>query len=173
MAGRDPGAKLLHPARRVCGRRAGVSRALECRPVRSTNAQIADDEGVVDVQDVLLPVCIAPYPRDRDRHPRSARSRADARFYELFGGQQATDRVRGQRIPNTGIQLDTLGESSRPLSSNAVSLTHRRGVHVRELDCANLPGQEGRPAWPRSQGRQCLQQWQEVGPSKVGAHLIK
>jgi dolichyl-diphosphooligosaccharide--protein glycosyltransferase len=33
------------------------------------------------------------------------------RFAELFGGQQAADRVRNQRIPNAAIQLDTLDEA--------------------------------------------------------------
>lgn len=32
------------------------------------------------------------------------------RFPELFGGNQAVDRVRQQVIPNTPIALDTLGE---------------------------------------------------------------
>ena len=33
------------------------------------------------------------------------------RFAELFGGQPATDRVRGQTIPSTPIALDTLEEA--------------------------------------------------------------
>ncbi|KAI5476455.1 oligosaccharyl transferase STT3 subunit [Pseudohyphozyma bogoriensis] len=33
------------------------------------------------------------------------------RFAELFGGGQATDRVRQQVIPNTGVQLDTIEEA--------------------------------------------------------------
>ncbi|OCF43697.1 dolichyl-diphosphooligosaccharide-protein glycosyltransferase [Kwoniella heveanensis CBS 569] len=33
------------------------------------------------------------------------------RFHELFGGHPAQDRVRGQQIPATGIQLDTLDEA--------------------------------------------------------------
>ncbi|OCF61588.1 dolichyl-diphosphooligosaccharide-protein glycosyltransferase [Kwoniella mangroviensis CBS 10435] len=33
------------------------------------------------------------------------------RFHELFGGHPAQDRVRGQQIPSTGIQLDTLDEA--------------------------------------------------------------
>ncbi|ORY31629.1 Oligosaccharyl transferase STT3 subunit-domain-containing protein [Naematelia encephala] len=33
------------------------------------------------------------------------------RFNELYGGQPAQDRVRGQSIPATGIQLDTLQEA--------------------------------------------------------------
>lgn len=39
------------------------------------------------------------------------------RFAELFGGQQAVDRVRGQNIPINGPKLDYLGEwnSSREL----------------------------------------------------------
>jgi hypothetical protein len=32
------------------------------------------------------------------------------RFTELFGGHPAQDRVRNQRIPNAGIQLDVLGK---------------------------------------------------------------
>lgn len=36
------------------------------------------------------------------------------RFTELFGGGQAVDRVRQQVIPNTPIQLDTLGELPKP-----------------------------------------------------------
>lgn len=34
------------------------------------------------------------------------------RFAELYGGHPATDRVRGQQLPNQGPTLDTLGESA-------------------------------------------------------------
>ena len=34
------------------------------------------------------------------------------RFHELFGGHPAQDRVRGQRLPNVGPTLDTLGKSN-------------------------------------------------------------
>jgi hypothetical protein len=33
-------------------------------------------------------------------------------FAELFGGNQAVDRVRGQNVPKTGPTLDYLGTSS-------------------------------------------------------------
>ena len=33
-------------------------------------------------------------------------------FAELFGGNQAADRVRGQNVPKTGPTLDYLGTSS-------------------------------------------------------------
>lgn len=33
-------------------------------------------------------------------------------FAELFGGNQAVDRVRGQQVPKTGPTLDYLGSSS-------------------------------------------------------------
>jgi dolichyl-diphosphooligosaccharide--protein glycosyltransferase len=33
------------------------------------------------------------------------------RFHELFGGQPAQDRVRGQTLPQQGPVLDTLGMS--------------------------------------------------------------
>jgi dolichyl-diphosphooligosaccharide--protein glycosyltransferase len=35
------------------------------------------------------------------------------RFHELFGGQPAQDRVRGQTLPQQGPVLDTLGMSPR------------------------------------------------------------
>ena len=37
------------------------------------------------------------------------------RFAELFGGNQAVDRVRGQQMPKTGPTLDYLGECAWPL----------------------------------------------------------
>ena len=67
------------------------------------DAQHADDEKLVDVQDVLLPVSLFLF----ETHLQQL----IGRFHELYGGHPAADRVRNQRIPDTPIQLDTLGQS--------------------------------------------------------------
>lgn len=64
--------------------------------------QDADHEKLVNVQNVLLPVC-SPSPLFLPN--------AHSRFTELFGGGPAQDRVRNQRIPSGGITLDTLDEA--------------------------------------------------------------
>lgn len=66
-------------------------------------------------------------------------------FAELFGGNQAVDRVRGQQVPGAGPTLDYLGEQLRYDSVAEAEFAYqcamffdtpprRRGVHVRKLD---------------------------------------
>ena len=71
--------------------------------VGAEGLQDPNDEKLVDVQDVLLSVCRFLGP--------GAELILASRFTDLYGGQPAQDRVRGQRI-SPGVTLDTLGEQS-------------------------------------------------------------
>lgn len=53
------------------------------------------------------------------------------RFNELFGGQQAVDRVRNQRMPAVGPTLDYLGICFDIMHENGTLIYCYRGsVHV-------------------------------------------
>lgn len=61
------------------------------------------------------------------------------RFNELFGGQQAMDRVRNQRMPTVGPTLDYIGMLFRHVRGfGRLTCCYRGGVHVRKLDCEFL-----------------------------------
>ena len=64
------------------------------------------------------------------------------RFTELFGGQQAVDRVRGQNMPKVGPTLDYLGAcppSFFSYNTHVLLWSHRGSLHHRKLDRAYFP----------------------------------
>ena len=70
------------------------------------------------------------------KEPRLCGSDGDVfSFAELFGGQTATDRVRGQQMPKQGPTLDYLGEPDAYFSSCRSDQFLRGSIYVRELDC--------------------------------------
>lgn len=183
LARRDSGIQLLYQPRRIQGRCSGVSPP-SYRDETIANPTFVSTHSSQTMKDSLMyKMSYYRYANLTWHYECILTNNVFAyRFPELFGGGQAVDRVRNQVIPNTPIQLDTIGKSiSHPCR---ISVAHRFVSMLLEeaftsenwivstdwnpvshsmltfppvpFKGPNLPSQEGRRLGPRTPGCVCL-----------------